>query len=229
VRPATAPPSAAPFVIGAIIVVALYFGRELFVPLALAILLSFILAPLVLVLRRWGAGRVVSVVAAILLAVAVLAALGTIVTLQVTRMANELPRYEFTIRDKVQGLQAALSHSGVVESASSVIKGVSKELEKPAEEEKAAQERAVAAEQEQPKPKPMPVEVHQPPPTAAQNLRNFVGPLLKPLTVAGIVLVFVVFILLQREDLRDRMIRLFGTRDLQRSTAALDDAAYRLS
>lgn len=229
-RPANAPPpSAAPFMIGAIVVAALYFGQDLFVPLALAILLSFILAPVVVVLRRWRVGRVVSVILAVLLAVAILATLGTIVTRQVTRLAGELPRYEFTIRDKVQRLQAALSGPGVVENASAVLKGVSKELEKPAEEEKAkaAEERAISAEPE--RPKPMPVEVHQPPPSAIDNLRNLVGPLLRPLTIAGIVLVFVVFILLQREDLRDRIIRLFGTRDLQRSTAALNDAAYRLS
>jgi predicted PurR-regulated permease PerM len=229
VRPANAPPpNAAPFLIAGIVVVALYFGRELFVPLALAILLSFIIAPLALVLRRWGAGRVVSVLLAILVAVTVLAALGTMVTRQVTRMASELPRYEYTIRDKVQRLQAAFTRTGVVESASSVIKGVSKELEKPPEDEKAARERTLAPQEEE-KPKPMPVEVHQPPPTAVENLRNIAGPLLKPVAIAGIVLVFVIFILLQREDLRDRIIRLFGTRDLQRTTAALDDAAYRLS
>jgi predicted PurR-regulated permease PerM len=230
VRPATAPPpSAAPFVIAAIVVAALYFGHELFVPLALAILLSFILAPVVVVLRRWRVGRVLSVVLAVLLAVAIFTTLGAILTRQVTRFAAELPRYEYTIRDKVQRLQATLSRTGVVENASTVLKGVSKELEKPQEENKPKNEPDFAARPDQEAPKPMPVEVHQPPPTAIQSLQNLVGPLLRPLTVAGIVLVFVVFILLQREDLRDRTIRLFGTRDLQRSTAALNDAAYRLS
>jgi predicted PurR-regulated permease PerM/methylmalonyl-CoA mutase cobalamin-binding subunit len=230
VRPATAPPpSAAPFAIAAIVVAALYFGHELFVPLALAILLSFILAPVVVLLRRWRVGRVLSVVLAVLLAVAIFTTLGAILTRQVTRFAAELPRYEYTIRDKVQRLQATLSRTGVVENASTVLKGVSKELEKPQEENKPKNEPDFAARPDQEAPKPMPVEVHQPPPTAIQSLQNFVGPLLRPLTVAGIVLVFVVFILLQREDLRDRTIRLFGTRDLQRSTAALNDAAYRLS
>lgn len=230
VRPANAPPpSAAPFVIAGIVVVALYFGHELFVPLALAILLSFILAPVVVLLRRWRVGRVLSVVLAVLLAVAIFATLGAILTRQVTRLAEELPRYEFTIRDKVQRLQGALNKTGVVENASTVLKGVSKELEKPQEENKTPNQPDFAAKPDPEPPKPMPVEVHQPPPTAVQSLQNFVGPLLRPLTVAGIVLVFVVFILLQREDLRDRTIRLFGTRDLQRSTAALNDAAYRLS
>lgn len=223
------PPSAAPFVIGAIVVAGLYIGHELFVPLALAILLSFILAPVVVVLRRLRVGRVLSVVLAVLLAVTIFATLGTIVTMQMTRLAADLPRYEYTIRDKVQRAQAALGSSGVVENASSVLKGVSKELEKPTEEEKARAEQQQAVSTEPPPQKPLPVEVHSPPPTAVERLNDFVGPLLRPLTIAGIVLVFVVFILLQREDLRDRIIRLFGTRDLQRSTAALNDAAYRLS
>jgi predicted PurR-regulated permease PerM len=228
VRPANAPPQSAPFVIAVIAVAALYFGRELFVPLALAILLSFILAPIVVTLRRWHVGRVMSVVLSVLLAVTIFATLSAVMTHQVTRLAAELPRYEYTIRDKVQRLQGALTRAGIVENASAVLKGVNKELEKPAEEEKKAAQSTTGKTDEEP-PKPMPVEVHQPPPTAVESLRNFVGPLLKPLTVAGIVMVFVVFILLQREDLRDRTIRLFGARDLQRSTAALNDAAYRLS
>ena len=227
VRPANAPPQSAPFVIAAIAVAALYFGRELFVPLALAILLSFILAPIAVTLRRWHVGRVLSVVLSVLLAMAIFATLGTVVTMQVTRLAGELPRYEYTIRDKVQRVQGAFSRTGLVENASTVLKGVNKELEKPAEDEKTKSQGSTTKTEEPPK--PMPVEVHQPPPTAVESLNNFIGPLLKPLTVAGIVLVFVVFILLQREDLRDRTIRLFGARDLQRSTAALNDAAYRLS
>jgi predicted PurR-regulated permease PerM len=211
------------------VVAGLYFGHELFVPLALAILLSFILAPVVVVLRRLRVGRVLSVILAVLLAVTIFTTLGTIVTMQVTKLAADLPRYEYTIRDKVQRAQAALGRSGVVENASSVLKGVNKELEKPAEEEKARAEQQQAVTAEPPPQKPLPVEVHPLPPTAVERLNDFVGPLLRPLTVAGIVLVFVVFILLQREDLRDRIIRLFGTRDLQRSTAALNDAAYRLS
>ena len=103
-------------------------------PLALAILLSFILAPVVVLLRRWRVGRVLSVVLSVLLAVAILATLGGVLTRQVTRLADELPRYEFTIRDKVQRLQGALSRSGVVENASTVLKGVNKELENQNEE-----------------------------------------------------------------------------------------------
>ena len=76
---------------------------------------------------------------------------------------------------------------------------------------------------------PVPVEVLQPDPGALESLRSLIAPLVSPLATTGIIVIFVIFILLQREDLRNRLIRLAGSRDLQRTTAALDDAAGRLS
>jgi len=78
-------------------------------------------------------------------------------------------------------------------------------------------------------PAPIPVEIHQPAPTALEVLKTIIGPLLQPLATTGIVIVFVVFFLLQREDLRNRFIRMAGAQDLQKTTRALDDAAQRLS
>jgi hypothetical protein len=77
--------------------------------------------------------------------------------------------------------------------------------------------------------RPIPVEVKQPDPGALQTLVALISPLIHPLTTTGIVIIFVIFILMQREDLRNRLIRLAGARDLQRTTAALDDAGQRLS
>ena len=73
------------------------------------------------------------------------------------------------------------------------------------------------------------MEVRQPDPGALESLRSLISPLLHPLATTGIIVIFVIFILLQREDLRNRLIRLAGSHDLQRTTAALDDAASRLS
>ncbi|MBJ7403167.1 MAG: AI-2E family transporter, partial [Bradyrhizobium sp.] len=78
-------------------------------------------------------------------------------------------------------------------------------------------------------PVPVPVEVRQPDPGALESLRTLISPLIHPLATTGIIIIFVVFILIQREDLRNRFIRLAGSLDLQRTTAALDDAASRLS
>jgi predicted PurR-regulated permease PerM len=77
--------------------------------------------------------------------------------------------------------------------------------------------------------KPVPVEVRQPDPGALESIRTLIAPLLHPLATTGIIIIFVIFILPQREDLRNRLIRLAGSHDLQRTTAALDDAASRLS
>jgi hypothetical protein len=71
--------------------------------------------------------------------------------------------------------------------------------------------------------------VRQPDPGALESLQSLITPLLHPLATTGIIIIFVIFILLQREDLRNRLIRLAGSHDLQRTTAALDDAASRLS
>ncbi len=80
-----------------------------------------------------------------------------------------------------------------------------------------------------PQNKPIPVEVKQPDPGALQTLVALIAPLIHPLTTTGIVIIFVIFILMQSQDLRNKMIRLAGARDLQRTTAALDDAGQRLS
>ena len=77
-------------------------------------------------------------------------------------------------------------------------------------------------------PAPMPVEIHRPAPTSMQIISTILGPLVSPLATAGIVIVFVIFMLLKREDLRDRLIRLAGSRGLPRTTQALDDAAQRV-
>lgn len=79
------------------------------------------------------------------------------------------------------------------------------------------------------KEKPVPVEVHNPPPDPLTVAQGILRPVLHPLATAAIVFVVAIFILLQRDDLRDRLIRLFGTRDLHRTTLAMDDAAGRLS
>ena len=77
--------------------------------------------------------------------------------------------------------------------------------------------------------KPTPVEVHQPDATPVQVVRRVLEPLVDPLTTAGLVVIFVIFFLSQRQDLRDRLIRLAGSRDLQRTTDAIKYGAQRLS
>jgi len=220
----------ATFAVGVIVVAALYFAREIFVPLALAILLSFALGPLVLLLRRWYFGRIPSVIAAVLLAFLVIFGVGSIIGSQVAHLAENLPAYQSNIKDKIDSLRGSATGSGIVGRASSMLRGLSSEIARttPPADSKPAPPTTQASHAVKP-PQPVPVEIHQPDPTALQIIQTIIGPLVQPLATTGIVIVFVVFFLLQREDIRDRFIRLAGAHDLQRTTEGLDDAARRLS
>lgn len=213
-------------VVTAIIIAALYFGRELFVPIALAILLSFVLAPLVSALQRWRVPRGLSVVFVVLLAFLSIFALGGVIARQVTQLAGDLPRYEDTMRKKIESVRGTTATSGTLERAADVLQDLGKELNKPKETTTTLVPSAQPPGQEI---KPIPVEVRQPPPTALESIAALISPLLRPLTTTGIMAIFVVFILLQREDLRNRFIKLAGSHDLQKTTVALNDAATRLS
>jgi predicted PurR-regulated permease PerM len=201
-------------VAGAVIAV-LYLGGEILKPLVVAALLAFILAPLIRRLRAWGAPRVPSVLLTVILAIALLAGIGGTVAFQVADLAQDLPQYEANLRNKIRGLGAGPWTSRTLARATDTLRDLQEEL---------AKTRPSSGE-----PKPLPVEVRQPEPRGLEAIAQLVRPLLTPLATSALVVLFLVFILLQREDLRDRFLRLAGTADLQRTTAALDDAASRLS
>jgi predicted PurR-regulated permease PerM len=216
-------------ILAVIVIMTLYFGREIIIPIALAILLSFVLAPLVGLLQQMHVPRGLAVVSVVILAFAVIFALGSLLASQLTQLAGDLPRYQSTISEKIQSFRDTAAGRGTLERASGMLKDLSKELDKPKDAASALGAGATTA----PKPAapltPVPVEVRQPDPGALESLQSLISPLLHPLATTGIIIIFVIFILLQREDLRNRVIRLAGSHDLQRTTAALDDAARRLS
>ncbi len=217
-------------ILAAIIVMVLYFGRDIIIPIALAILLSFVLAPLVGLLQRIRIPRGLSVVSVVVIAFALIFALGSLLATQLAQLAGDLPRYQSTISEKIQSFRETTAGRGTLERASDMLKDLSKELDKPNEAAKnAATTLGPGASPQTVPPKPVPVQVLQPDPGALQSLQSLISPLLHPLATTGIIVIFVIFILLQREDLRNRLIRLAGSHDLQRTTAALDDAASRLS
>jgi predicted PurR-regulated permease PerM len=207
-----------------VVVVALYLGRDILIPLALSILLSFMFAPIVIRLRRWGLGRIPSVLAVVVLLLVALLGLGSIVASQMVHLAENLPRYEWNLRAKIRDLPIAVPSGGVVERTTDMLRDLRKELEKAT---KGPEAKGTDAGAEEPV-KPVPVQVQQPV-TPLQTLRELGGPLVKPIATAGLVFVFVVFMLLQREDLRDRIIRLVGSSDVARTTEAMNDAAKRIS
>jgi predicted PurR-regulated permease PerM len=219
-------PAVTTVLIGVILVGALYFGREVLVPIALAILMSFVLAPLVVLLQRLYVPRIAAVLLVVLFAFTALFALGGLMVSQVNQLASDLPRYQSTLREKIQTLQGAATGTGTLERASEVLQSLGKELDRPKLDSRTAApspgDLAAPA-------KPIPVEVHQPDPGALQTLATLITPLIHPLATTGIVVIFVIFILVQQQDLRNRLVRLAGSQDLQRTTAAMDDAGQRLS
>lgn len=213
-------------ILAVIIISMLYFGRDIFVPVALAILLSFVLAPLVALLQRIRVPRGLAVVSVVILAFSLIFAMGSLLATQLTQLAGDLPRYQSTISEKIQSFRDTKAGRSTLERASDMLKDLGKELDKPKD---AASARPAGSVLVPNAPAPVPVEVRQPDPGALESLRTLISPLVHPLATTGIIVIFVVFILLQREDLRNRLIRLAGSSDLQRTTAALDDAASRLS
>jgi predicted PurR-regulated permease PerM len=211
--------------VATLVVNALYFGREILVPVALAVLFSFVLAPFVIRLQSWRVPRTLSVLIAVFIGFAIIFSLGGLMVSQATRLADDLPGYQKTLGEKIQGLRGvAASGSGTLERASKVLKELNTELQNPSMGSPTED-----GLRRQPSDRPIPVEVRQPDPGTLTTLVAIIQPLIQPLTTTGIVVIFVIFILLQRQDLRNRFIRLAGSSDMQRTTAALDDAGERLS
>ncbi len=205
------------------IVAALYFAKAIFLPLALGILLTFLLAPAVRLLRNWGVPRVAAVVLVVAFACTVFLGVGALVGQQMTQLAQQLPEYQFTIQEKIRSVRDAAS-GGTLERISTFLRNVNQEIRK-----KEGQDSQGAQVSGSSQTAPMPVEIHQPEPAAAQVIQRVLQPLAEPLTTGGLVVIFVTFFLLQRQDLRDRFLKLAGSHDLQRTTEALDDGARRLS
>jgi predicted PurR-regulated permease PerM len=201
-------------------VAVLYIARDVFLPLAIAILLTFALAPVVSRLRRAGCPRSVAVIGTVTMAFLFLAAFGVIVALQISEVARDVPRYQTNIVEKVRSLKEAGSDSQILDRLSRVMERISVELSRP--EKDVAVSPATA-----PEPKPLLVEIFSPQ-RPIEILMSVINPLLGPLATAGLVIVVVIFMLFEREDLRDRFIRLVGYGDLHRTTEALQDAGARV-
>jgi predicted PurR-regulated permease PerM len=198
--------------VAVVVIAGLYLGRTVLIPITLAVLLSFLLAPVVNLLRRVHLGRVMSVLVAVILALGIITALGTLIGSQIAELAQQVPQYASTVRDKVDTVQDfAASRMNLVMRR---LNTQSATTPKPA---------TTAG------PKPVQVEVHEPDPTPIQLAERIITPIVDPLSTTAIVLIVAIFVLLQQEDLRDRLIRLFGSSDLHRTTVAMNDAARRLS
>ena len=195
-------------------------------PIALAVLMSFLLAPPVQLLQGWRVPRGIAVIVVVVVAFAAIFSLGGLMVAEVNQLASDLPRYQSTLSEKIQSLRGATTVTGTLERASEVLQELNSDLNMP---KRGASTRALPAPAAAPSSDAIQVEIAQPSSSALQTLGSIVTSLVAPLTTSAIVVIFVIFILAQRQDLRNRLVRLVGSRDIPRTTAAFDDAAQRLS
>ena len=207
----------------------LYFAREVFVPITLAVLLSFLLAPAVRWLRRLRVGRITAVVLTVMVAFLAIAGFAAVVIGEVSSLAQQLPEYQYNLDTKIRSFPGMVPGGGIFRRASKTLQELGKELSR-AETQRPAESSPSATGASEPQPtKPIPVQIVEPEPGPLQIVQSIIGPLLQPMAAGGLVIVFVIMILLEREDLRDRLLRLAGRRDLHRTTEAMNDAAQRIS
>ncbi len=208
-----------------LVVAALYFGSEIFIPFALAVLLAFALAPIVDGLRRLRVPKLAAVSLAVACAFVVIGGITYVVGTQLLVLAENLPNYKYNIQQKIRAIQPPDDDRGILPRLSSTLRDLREEFDGADEPET----EAPGPTTEEPKPKPVPVTIMPPELRPIEVVATMLGPLLSPLITAGVVIVFIIFVLLERDDLRDRFIRLVGAGDLQRSTEALNEAARRVS
>ncbi len=209
---------------GAVVLGLLYFGREVLVPITLAVLLSLLIAPLVRKLRRLVRSQVPAVLGAVAVLTILVGGLAAMIVSQVVAMAESLPQYEYTIRDKLKTVQDV--------TTSRVLQGETGRMMSRLGEEAGAASAPVRATLEGP---PLtasgavPVEVRPRAQTPVEVISHLFSSIWGPLGRASIVLIVMVFVLLEHESLRDRFIRLLGGSDIRRTTQAFNDAGERLS
>ncbi len=222
VAPAPAPDASRVMTLFVMIVATLYFGKEVLVPVTLALLLAFVLAPLATLLRRLHLGKVPSVLLGVILALGLILAIGGVIGSQIAELAGDIPKYAATVETKVANVRS-YTVGRITHLADSI--GSHKAHTAPTAAATATAGGGTAPATAAPAAAQAPAASSSP----LELARTYLSPILSPLATLGIVFVVAVFALLQREDLRDRLIRLVGSDDLHRTTLAIDDGGRRLS
>jgi predicted PurR-regulated permease PerM len=193
----------------ALVVAALYWLQAVLIPMALAVLLTFLLSPVVGLLQRWRLGRVPSVLVTVALALSILGGIGWTLTRQFVALADELPGYRLNIHRRITDLRGA-SKGGYLEKVQKAVEDVVGEIQK-------TDTLGVARQ------KPVAVVLETP------SIFAHLPSLLQALASAGVVTALAIFMLLERRELRDRLILLIGYRRMTVTTRALDEAGARIS
>jgi predicted PurR-regulated permease PerM len=224
-----------PLILLAAALLILYFARELLIPLSIALTLNFLLAPLVMQFERLRIRRLPAVLLVLVTSLFLAGGVGWIVARQVIAVINDLPNYRDNIHDKFASLHGPttgpLSHT--LTSIREIGAEISNETNpsppaKPEEEEpRTRHEREL--ERQQAEKQPIPVTVIPQTQTTGQYLTQFARPALVPMGMLTMVVIFAFYMLLKREDLRNRLLLLAGMGQMNLMTQALNEAAARVS
>jgi len=212
-----------------VVIAVLYLAREIFIPLAFAITLTLILTPAVAWLQKIHLGRVPSVFLVMAVVVAVAGGIGWVIFNQLIEVANELPSYQENIHHKIQAMR--VPNKNALGRAADTVKQLGKELETvqtpttPQVQHDPGTRRITPNQAA----RPLPVQIVADPTNELAYLRDLTRPFFAPLGIFGIVLIFTVFLLIEQDDLRNRLLRLAGLDRLNVMTQALEDATQRVS
>ena len=217
----------------AFIVAALYFARELLIPLALSALLTFLLSPLVTRIERW-VGRIAAVLVVVLLIFTGLGAAGWMLSRQLVDLATKLPEYKGNIITKIHAFK--MPQGGAFSKLSETVEELKNELpggyapSAPTTTQEADKPNTAASlPSNAPLPAPREQMIERSKTNPLELVQLIIAPLLGPLGMAALVLLLVIFMLLEREDLRSRLIRLIGEGRISATTSAMDDAGQRVA
>lgn len=219
----SAAPKSSTFIAFALVIAMLYFGRQIFIPLALALVLAFLLSPLVGLLEKAHLRRTPSVIIVLVLCFVSVAAVSWEVGNQLLDIMVHVGEYKSNLQEKVRSLRAP--QSGALQRATDTVRQLNKDLSITVDQSQPGDQGARGTRSN----RPLPVQVTAPPSGFVRDLTDTLGPLAAPLETTGIVVIFTAFTLIKREDLRNRLIRLGGKGRLHVMTQALDDASRRLS
>jgi len=234
-----------PLLLVGLALLAAYFGRDILIPLSIALTLNFLLAPAVIKLQRFRVHRTIAVLLVAVMAFSIVGAVGWIVARQVIAVVTDLPNYRDNIHSKLMALHAPTS--GPLGMAVSSLREIGEEI--------SGQPQPQAQPQPQPTPKPLrtlrereearlqeqlqsmqqPIPVRVVPqvtpqsPRLSQYLSQYAWPVLRPLGAIVLIIIFTLYMLLKREDLRNRLLLLAGIGQLNLMTQALNEAAERIS
>ena len=219
-------------VVSVVMVTCLYWARTVFIPVALAVFLTFLLAPLVTALQRYGMRRLLAVILVVVLAGVLLGGGIWLITAQVTSLAGEVPKYTENIKDKVKSLRH-LGQGSVTNGLEKMIQDITREWNLPEGSPEGEDAEKLAARPEKPAAtaaeKPTAVVLEPESPTWLARIPALLSSLLETLGGLALALVLVIFMLLKREDLRNRLIRVVSRGQITVMTKALDDAGQRIS